>query len=193
MISDIRYNTMTKTPRPIVFRGKRKSDGAWVQGYFTWARNEDNFYCPYIADIPDWHEVYPETVGEYVFNDVKGNPVFEGDIVLFKDQIEHAAKVKWIPASARFMLVDSLGVAHGFNDGYVLKVIGNVHETSGMWWQSETIKLHHYKKTGEYAGGEDTRGEHTCQTKSDTDRFREIDERTSESQQDYMIRRTEKS
>ena len=149
MISDIRYNTLMKTPRPIVFRGKRKSDGAWVQGYFTWARNEDNFYCPYIADIPDWHEVYPETVGEYVCQDIKGNPIFEGDIVLFKAQIECAVKVKWVESSAGFMLIDVSGAAHGFNDGLLLEVIGNIHDTSGMWWHSETIKLNHYKNVSD--------------------------------------------
>lgn len=85
--------------REILFRGKRKDNGEWVEGYyaklpyylpdgFTGGNKEMHIIIPVDdmlyprCEISRYEEVDPDTVGQYIgANDKDGKKVFEGDVL----------------------------------------------------------------------------------------------------------------
>lgn len=79
--------------REILFRGKRKDTGEWVEGYYAEARDyltgevityifpTDITLYPH-SEFSGYEEVIPETVGQFTgLTDSCDNKIFEGDIV----------------------------------------------------------------------------------------------------------------
>lgn len=75
--------------RDIIFRGKRISDGEWVEGYLGVEVGGAPVieYCGTDEDVGDYVEeqfVNPESIGEFTgLTDKNGVKIFEGDICWF--------------------------------------------------------------------------------------------------------------
>lgn len=73
--------------REILFRGKRVSDGEWVEGNYEWYHKPQKHIIsnPYTGETKG---VIPETVGQYIgITDKNGKKIFTGDIVRFTDSL----------------------------------------------------------------------------------------------------------
>lgn len=79
--------------REILFRGKRKCDGRWVEGYYVQKENpftEDGMPIKHLIFefAPFAEDVDPETLSQYIgLKDSKGTKIFDGDIVLSDDLV----------------------------------------------------------------------------------------------------------
>lgn len=125
--------------REILFRGKRKNDGEWVCGFYerTWLTNGE--VIEEIRDVEEpfrmqvFHEVIPETVGQYTgLTDRNGKRIFEGDILSERPLMNNVAfvgKVVFNEDAAAFQIVFDTGrafVLGSYSKSYT--VIGNIHD-----------------------------------------------------------------
>ena len=125
--------------REILFRGKRKDNGKWVEGTFLHLRVGREYICDgtvWIGTLqPCKEEVLPETVGQYTgLTDKNGKKIFEGDIV--------AGAVHWLERmkngvvafrDGSFGLTWYRGEVEQFNPftsmcNVEYEVIGNIHD-----------------------------------------------------------------
>lgn len=66
--------------REIIFRGKRLNNGEWVYGNLM--QGNTSVCISQFLTTDTLRRVDPETVGQYTgFNDVRCNPIYEGDIL----------------------------------------------------------------------------------------------------------------
>ena len=139
--------------RELLFSGKRKYGGEWVEGYLAELKAVDNKYAPVKTVIfpvgarcnwfdkymYDTEEVIPETVRQYTgLTDKNSKKIFEGDIVkgywgtVFvvyydKDYLQYRAKL----SNGSNREIDYYG------DSTELEVIGNIHDNPELLEKDE--------------------------------------------------------
>ena len=127
--------------REILFRGKRKDNGEWVEGYYIkakWYLDEKEMHIIFPldvaifphAEVSEYEEIIPETVGQYTgLTDKNGKKIFEGDILSYIEEIETRSKGKETLKGiyevkfdyCGFSPLDCLACNH-------LEIIGNIHD-----------------------------------------------------------------
>ncbi len=130
--------------REILFKGKRISNGEWVEGFAIFADNKafilNNAKVEFDKGFNENRlnfvliEVIPETVGQYTGKtDKNGKKIFEGDIVVMNIKgYNTICKVAWADNVAQFQLWQTNTIPHtptALNLGnYDCEIIGNIHD-----------------------------------------------------------------
>ena len=128
--------------RTILFRGKRKYNGEWVEGFYYKDLWSDNAH--YIIYDGTDYEVIPETVGQYTgLEDKNGKRIFEGDIVYCKSRLDNANMVIIFECGQFRMVLSENYRSYQTNSGFYdtncfdKEVIGNIYDTpellKGAW------------------------------------------------------------
>lgn len=124
--------------REILFRGKRKDNGEWVEGHYTIDTicGDDTYLSPVIHGNPkhiydcSWFEVIPETVGQFTgLTDKNGKKIFEGDIVVSYDMFgrkDDCGIVNWNDLFVSW----HIGEHSMYNRIATYEVIGNTHDST---------------------------------------------------------------
>ena len=134
----------------ILFRGRRKDNGEWIEGYYL-----GNSYDKYIVESYAGKEyiIEPYTLSQYIgLMDKNGKKIFNGDI-LQNDQLPYMVngrsvyfhEVVWLDDVAAFGLYVHKnpksrvnGLSHGEMqyienfDASEWEVVGNIHDNSDM-------------------------------------------------------------
>lgn len=140
--------------REILFRGKRINNGEWVEGGLIPLDVESGYVFiakPYLSasTLPVYeivkhytHLVDPETVGQYTGLNVRGEKLFEGDIVKITDRYDNSVIYVVEFYMGGFSLKQK-GVdywAH-FNDfhlrNYEFEILGNIHDNPELLKEGE--------------------------------------------------------
>lgn len=142
--------------REIRYRGKRVDNGEWAYGNLIYDNIADKYWI--ILSINESEkidgglyiyavEVIPETIGQYTgLHDKKGQEIYEGDIVLYKDwematengsgdMFINKGIVEYNESNCCFNIterqtIDNLDVL--FEDTDCIEVIGNIYENKEL-------------------------------------------------------------
>jgi hypothetical protein len=122
-----------KTMREILFKGKRKDNGEWVEGYYLHISEgegthdfEQHFIkTEYKGRFGLCYEVIPETIGQYTgLCDRNGKKIFEGDIVNFSDILYY---IIFVDGCFRICRNHQFSYTlHNLHSSF--EVIGNIHD-----------------------------------------------------------------
>lgn len=153
--------------REILFRGKRKDNGEWVEGHLLWYEDGRARIIPRHTDIFCYendentiqtiaYEVIPETVGQYTgLPDKNSNKIFEGDIAqgnAFGSIWQ--GEIVWIDEIAGFGIryfhrseptawenSSILKAMKYKKDIFAAEIIGNIHDKPELLKEADNDKL----------------------------------------------------
>lgn len=114
--------------REILFRGKRVDNGEWVEGSLVMVcdgetlRRYPCIVISYNHDTFDWHEVIPETVGQFTgLTDKNEVKIFDGNIV------------KWIDSDFEYLIVYENGAFRCYHHNGLKNFDGSMLRWGGIW------------------------------------------------------------
>lgn len=109
----------------LLVRGKRTSNGRWIEGYYLFTKNT---HCIALPNTGKVLPVDPDTICRYLgVQDKHGRKIFEGDIVRSKlyssgrPVLKHTQAVRWHE--------DISGYITNIADDEELDIIGNIYDT----------------------------------------------------------------
>lgn len=123
-----------------LFRGKRKDNGQWVEGFLLMECNHStcswNLSIEYKTERSGVFsyavaEVIPETVGQYTgIEDKNGIKIFDGHIVkLYLEDTIETGVIRYSESKCRFVL-EANDTSYGFDNTCIFEVIGNIEYKS---------------------------------------------------------------
>lgn len=142
--------------RDILFRGKRRDNGEWVYGWYapTFVSDSRGPHMAMITAEPyeyvhigyddslastRHYAVDLNTVGQYTgLLDKNGKELFEGDIVLGKDQLVRELEIRGYIGhqNGSFVIVGDIITHYRWID-YEVEVIGNIHDNPELLEEEE--------------------------------------------------------
>lgn len=124
---------MSEKMREILFRGKRKDNGKWIQGDYQHFYIENDIYVYIGGWGKEMRLVKPETVGQFTgLTDKNGKKIFEGDIIEHHAQgniIVNRGVVVWDASEGRFAYqLRTMLPGFYMHNPETVEVIGNIHD-----------------------------------------------------------------
>ena len=124
--------------REIKFRGKRLDNGVWVEGSLL----QDDYGVCMIVEFVDhheqWHEVDPDTVGQYTgMKDKNGKEIWEGDI-FGDDDYGTVRSVFRVPGGLAF---EDNPLSFGYDHRAPLYPYSSIAEMQNASWLSQCCEI----------------------------------------------------
>ena len=125
--------------REIIFRGKRIDNYEQCEGFFARYRNRTYIIEMVNELVVNWHEVIPETVGQYTgLKDKNGKRIFEGDIIRCGGKVVGVVNYHDCCFCVRFIMKDHANRSNPAMDIIEneypndIEVIGNIHDNKEL-------------------------------------------------------------